>query len=56
MGFKTIGFAGGRPDTWEAEKSIYYGSETTWLGNEGRYNGNKDIHNRELEEPLGATQ
>jgi catalase-peroxidase len=55
MGFKTIGFAGGRPDTWEAEKSIYYGSETTWLGNEGRYNGNKDIHNRELEEPLGAT-
>lgn len=37
MGFKTFGFAGGRPDTWEADESTYWGSETTWLGNEDRY-------------------
>lgn len=37
MGFKTFGFAGGRADTWEADESTYWGNETTWLGNEGRY-------------------
>ncbi|KAF2737494.1 catalase-peroxidase [Polyplosphaeria fusca] len=37
MGFKTFGFAGGRPDTWEADRSVFWGSETTWLGNEDRY-------------------
>ncbi len=37
MGFKTFGFAGGRPDVWQAEEDIYWGSETTWLGNDKRY-------------------
>jgi catalase-peroxidase len=37
MGFKTFGFAGGRPDTWEADDSVYWGGETTWLGNDVRY-------------------
>ena len=37
MGVKTEGFAGGRPDTWEADESVYWGGETTWLGNEVRY-------------------
>lgn len=37
MGFKTFGFAGGRPDVWEADESVYWGSETTWLGNDQRY-------------------
>ncbi|PTB68467.1 bifunctional catalase/peroxidase [Trichoderma citrinoviride] len=37
MGFKTLGFAGGRPDTWEADESAYWGGETTWLGNDVRY-------------------
>lgn len=37
MGLKTFGFAGGRPDTWEADESAYWGNETKWLGNEGRY-------------------
>ncbi|KAG9245364.1 bifunctional catalase/peroxidase [Calycina marina] len=37
MGFKTAGFAGGRPDTWEADESVYWGGEDTWLGNEVRY-------------------
>ncbi|MDJ1506855.1 catalase/peroxidase HPI [Xanthocytophaga agilis] len=37
MGFKTFGFAGGRPDVWEPSEDVYWGSETTWLGNENRY-------------------
>ncbi|KAL2204358.1 peroxidase/catalase [Sarocladium strictum] len=37
MGFKTFGFAGGRPDTWEADESTYWGGENTWLGNDVRY-------------------
>ena len=37
MGFKTFGFAGGRKDVWEASEDIYWGSETTWLGNDERY-------------------
>ncbi|ORY68869.1 heme peroxidase [Pseudomassariella vexata] len=37
MGFKTFGFAGGREDTWEADESVYWGGETTWLGNDVRY-------------------
>lgn len=37
MGFKTFGFAGGRADVWEADESVYWGSETTWLGGDERY-------------------
>jgi len=37
MGFKTFGFAAGRQDSWEADESVFWGSETTWLGNEERY-------------------
>ncbi|MDB5128670.1 MAG: Catalase-peroxidase, partial [Mucilaginibacter sp.] len=37
MGFKTFGFAGGREDVWEADESVYWGAETTWLGNDKRY-------------------
>ena len=50
MGFKTLGFAGGREDVWEPEEDIYWGPETTWLGDD-RYSGD-----RELENPLGAVQ
>ncbi|MFE2325396.1 catalase/peroxidase HPI [Streptomyces sp. NPDC059385] len=50
MGFKTFGFAGGRADVWEADEDVYWGPETTWLGDE-RYTGD-----RELESPLGAVQ
>ncbi len=50
MGFKTFGFSGGREDVWEPEEDIYWGPETTWLGDE-RYKGD-----RELEDPLGAVQ
>ncbi|HZO35943.1 MAG TPA: catalase/peroxidase HPI [Solirubrobacteraceae bacterium] len=50
MGFKTFGYAGGREDVWEPDEDVYWGPETTWLGDE-RYSGD-----RELEEPLGAVQ
>ncbi|WP_406864198.1 catalase/peroxidase HPI [Streptomyces sp. HUAS MG47] len=50
MGFETFGFAGGRADVWEPDEDVYWGPETTWLG-DGRYTGD-----RELEEPLGAVQ
>ncbi|KAK0726705.1 bifunctional catalase/peroxidase [Lasiosphaeria miniovina] len=41
MGLKPFGFAGGRPDTWEADESVYWGGETTWLGNDVRYSNGK---------------
>ncbi|MFD3484339.1 catalase/peroxidase HPI [Streptomyces sp. NPDC058665] len=50
MGFETFGFAGGRADVWEPEEDVYWGPETTWLGDE-RYTGDRD-----LESPLGAVQ
>jgi catalase-peroxidase len=37
MGFKTFGFAGGRPDTWEPDQDVYWGAETAWLGDEVRF-------------------
>jgi len=37
MGFKTLGFAGGRSDTWEPDQDVYWGRETTWLGGDERY-------------------
>ena len=50
MGFKTLGFGGGRADIWEPEQDIDWGPETTWLG-EQRYSGE-----RELANPLAAVQ
>jgi len=37
MGFKVIGFAGGRADSWEPDQDVYWGRETTWLGGDERY-------------------
>ncbi|MFJ6774536.1 catalase/peroxidase HPI [Kitasatospora sp. NPDC091257] len=50
MGFATFGFGGGRVDEWEPDEDVYWGPETTWLGDE-RYTGD-----RELESPLAAVQ
>lgn len=50
MGFKTMGFAGGRADVWEPQQDINWGPESTWLGDK-RYSGE-----RELENPLAAVQ
>ncbi|KAH7139773.1 heme peroxidase [Dactylonectria estremocensis] len=59
MDFTPIGFGAGRPDTWQADESIYWGGEATFVpkGNDVRYNGSTDIYERaeHLEKPLGAT-
>ncbi len=55
MGFKTLGFAGGRADVWEPNQDVYWGSEKTWLepsgGAHSRYSGDRDLEN-----PLAAVQ
>jgi catalase-peroxidase len=51
MGFKTFGFAGGRPDVWEPDLDVSWGTEKTWLGADTRYSGE-----RELADPLAAVQ
>ena len=52
MGFKTAGFAFGRPDYWEPEEDVYWGAEAEWLGSQERYAGSDRT---KLENPLGAT-
>jgi catalase-peroxidase len=37
MGLKTFGYGGGRPDTWEPDEDVYWGSEKKWLGGDVRY-------------------
>ena len=49
MGFKTLGFAGGREDDWEADL-VFWGPEKEWLADE-RYSGD-----RKLQKPLAAVQ
>jgi catalase-peroxidase len=72
MGFKTFGFAGGRPDVWEPDQDVYWGRETKWLGGDIRYaQGSPGVaghgvvdtddksqvpHTRDLENPLAAVQ
>ena len=55
MGFKTFGFAGGRPDIWEPEQDVYWGAEDEWLATSdkanSRYSGERDLEN-----PLAAVQ
>ncbi len=49
MGFKTIGFAGGRVDAWEPDM-VFWGPEKKWMGDERR-DGKGG-----LKGPLAATQ
>ena len=49
MGFKTMGFAGGREDAWQPE-IVNWGSEAEWLADE-RHSGKRD-----LDKPLAAVQ
>ena len=50
MGFETLGYAGGRVDTWEPQSDVYWGAEDKLLANDKRY------ENGELEQPLAAVQ
>ena len=72
MGFKTLGFGGGRPDVWEPDNDVYWGRESKWLGGDIRYSqGSPGVeghgvidkdddsevpHSRDLENPLAAVQ
>lgn len=49
MGFKTMGFAGGREDDWEADL-VYWGPENKWLEDKRRTKEGK------LKGPLAAVQ
>ena len=51
MGFKTIGFAGGREDVWQADEDVYWGSESKWLENDER-----KLDKEEVTNPLAAIQ
>ena len=50
MGYKIIGFGGGRIDIWEPDYYTYWGSETKMLENNKRYSDDG-----QLEKPLAAT-
>ncbi len=49
MGFKTLGFAGGREDEWEPDM-VYWGAETKWL------DANRRDKEGKLKGPLAAVQ
>jgi catalase-peroxidase len=51
MGFRTFGFAAGRPDVWEPDHDVSWGTERAWLSSDTRYSGERD-----LAKPLGAVQ
>jgi catalase-peroxidase len=49
MGFKTIGFAGGRIDAWESD-NVDWGTERTWLAS------NRENAKGQIKKPYGASQ
>lgn len=49
MGFKTLGFAGGRVDAWEPEL-VNWGSESEWLAS------HRQTKDKGLDKPFAATQ
>ncbi len=50
MGFKVLGFGGGRVDIWEPEEDVYWGPESEWLKDTRHQEG------RKLQKPLAAVQ
>ena len=50
MGFSTFGFAAGRTDIWQPEEDVFWGRETTWLGDE------RHSTDGSLEQPLAAVE
>jgi catalase-peroxidase len=55
MGFKTFGFAGGRPDIWAPEDDTYWGAEREWLATSDKANS-RYSGDRQLANPLAAVQ
>ena len=50
MGCRTLGFGGGRADTWEPDHDVNFGGEKSWLADDARFIGERD-----LKAPFGAT-
>ena len=50
MGFATLGFAAGRTDIWQPEEDVFWGRETSWLG-DGRHGADGG-----LDQPLAAVE
>lgn len=50
MGFKTLGFAGGREDVWEPQGDVFWGPEGEWLADK------RFSDDRKLANPLAASQ
>ena len=50
MGFATLGFAAGRTDIWQPEEDVFWGRETSWLGDE-RHGADGG-----LDQPLAAVE
>ncbi len=50
MGFKTLGFGGGREDIWEPEIDTYWGSEMEWLADK------RHTEEGKIKGPLAAVQ
>jgi catalase-peroxidase len=56
MGGPVFGFGGGRADTWEPEKDVYWGAETSWVGEPGNQTRLTDEEGNVFENPLAAIQ
>ncbi|QDH25846.1 catalase/peroxidase HPI [Neokomagataea tanensis] len=55
MGFKTLGFVGGRPDDWQSER-VYWGPGTSFFPSKAAEQAKfDDKGNAHLEKPLAAT-
>jgi catalase-peroxidase len=50
MGFRPLGFAAGRTDIWQPEEDVFWGRESSWLGDE-RHGADGS-----LEQPLAAEE
>ena len=56
MGGPVFGFGGGRPDVWEPEKDVYWGTEENWVGDEANQTRIRPDDGAALEAPLAAIQ
>ena len=56
MGGPVFGFGGGRPDVFEPERDIYWGSEEQWVGHAENKTRILPEEELELEHPLAAIQ
>ncbi|MEQ1687945.1 MAG: catalase/peroxidase HPI [Sphingopyxis sp.] len=56
MGGPVFGFGGGRADVYEPERDVYWGEETTWVGDASNQTRLTDDADNHFENPLAAIQ